>query len=133
MYKIELTNLERTALQDKIVQSTNPWLTKRYQTILMRADGLSNTQIVAYVCKDENTITNWVKLYKEGGIEKLSTLNLEGRHQSKLEEYADQISAYVDQTEVTSMKQLSNWLLQTHQVKVEESWLRRWCKKKVFL
>jgi len=130
MHKIELTDTAILELKRRIKTSTNPWLTKRYQTILMRHDELSSSQISNYVSADINTITNWVKLYLSGGLEELSTLRLENRRKSKLEPFSEAISSYIDTQEVVSIKQLQSWLLKEHQLKIEESWLRKWCKKK---
>jgi len=130
MYKINLTDTEKLELQSKVKKSSNPWLTKRYQTILMRNDELSTSQIANYVSADINTITNWVKMYLSGGITELGTLHLENRRESKLEPFLDRIESYIETNEVVSIKQLGYWLLKEHQVDIDESWLRKWCKKK---
>lgn len=130
MYRIELTDIEKSELKIKIKKSSNAWITKRYQTILMRNDELSSSQIADYVSTDVNTITNWVKLYVSGGLSELETLNLENRRESKLESFSEEINSYIEANEVVSIKQLQAWLLKEHQVEVEKSWLRKWCKKK---
>lgn len=130
MYRISLTLSEKELLESKIKSSSNSWITKRYQTILMRNDGLPSSQIASYMSTDVNTVTNWVKLYLSGGFEKLETLNLENRRVSKLDAYLDQITTYVKETEVISINQLQTWLAKEHKLSVEESWLRKWCKKK---
>jgi len=107
MYKINLTDTEKLELQSKVKKSSNPWLTKRYQTILMRNDELSTSQIANYVSADINTI-----------------------RESKLEPFLDRIESYIETNEVVSIKQLGYWLLKEHQVDIDESWLRKWCKKK---
>jgi len=130
MYRIELTDTEKSELKSRIKNSPNPWLTKRYQAILMRNDELSTSQIANYVSTDINTITNWVKMYLSGGLTELGTLHLENRRESVLEPLSEQIESYIDANEVVSIKQLACWLLKEHQLAIDQSWLRKWCKKK---
>ena len=131
MYKISLSLEEKTLLKTKIKEHTNPWLIKRFQSILMRNDKIKTEQIAEYVSMDVNTITNWVKLYLSGGIAVLEKLNLEDRRQSQLAPIKSEIESYVNKEDnvVDSMKQLSNWIEENYQIKIEKSWLRKWCKK----
>jgi len=131
MYKISLSTTEKELFKLKIKESENSWLVTRYQSILMRNDGIKTEQIADYISRDVNTITNWVKKYLSGGIQELEKFNLEDRRQSKLAPLKAEIEDYIDNQETTvdSMKELSHWLEETHEVKIEKSWLRRWCKK----
>lgn len=131
MYKISLTSSEKTLLSSKISETSNTWLLKRYQCIMMRSDSLSNKQISSYLHVDVNTLTNWAKMYLEGGFSKLETFNLSARRQSKLECLKEEIKEQVldDDKVIGTMSELSSWLKKKHDLYVEESWLRRWCKK----
>lgn len=131
MYKITLTSAEKTLLSSKIAKTSNIWLLKRYQCVMMRSDSLSNKQISSYLHVDVNTLTNWVKMYLEGGFSKLETFNLSSRRQSKLEDLKEEIKKQVldEDKVISSMSQLSSWLKKKHNLYIEESWLRRWCKK----
>ena len=131
MYKITLTSSEKKLLSSKISETSNTWLLKRYQCIMMRSDSLSNEQISSYLHVDVNTLTNWVKMYLDGGFSKLETFNLSNRRKSKLEDLKEEIKKQVlDEDKIIgSMNQLSSWLNKEHNLSIEESWLRRWCKK----
>lgn len=131
MYKVTLTSSEKSLLSSKISKTSNTWLLKRYQCIMMRSDNLGNQQISSYLEVDVNTLTNWVKMYLEGGFSKLETFNLSARRQSKLESLKEEIQKKVldEDSVISTMSQLSSWLKKKHNIYIEESWLRRWCKK----
>lgn len=130
MYKISLLESEKSLIERKLKKSSNAWLNKRYQVVLMRNNHLSSLEIASYVGMNINTITNWVKLYLSGGLTQLETFNLEERRISQLEAYFDQIESYISSTELVSINQLQSWLSIEHAVEVDKSWLRKWCKKK---
>lgn len=79
------------------------------------------------VCLD--TVSDWMRIYETGGLEKLRKLNYDGRRISVLEEYKTKIKEHIKLESVRTIEDLQDWLKETHAVIVEQSWLFRFCKK----
>ncbi|MFT4154338.1 helix-turn-helix domain-containing protein [Parafilimonas sp.] len=128
-YKISLSVKEQRELKDLLQKTEQAKILKRYQCIHFKRQGLTNKTIADLLCVHIDTITDWLKIFIEGGLKGLSVLDYEGRRISHLDEIKDDVSAYVDKKIVSSIKELQGYILQKHQLAVEHSWLFRYCKK----
>ncbi len=129
MYQVKLSKREEQELHQRIKLERDGRILKRYQSIMMNHQGITNTKIAKSIGVQKNTVTTWVKIYLEEGLEELSILKFTGKKSSKLDEIKDKIKAHVESELVSSMLELSNWIKTQFGYEVETSWLGRWCKK----
>ena len=110
-FKIRLTSQDLEEIKNAEKQVTNLQLLKRLQCIKLKNEGWKHDQLKDFfgVCID--TITNWLKAYKQGGIQKLLEWNYQGkisiltteqqnqireRHKEKPFDTAKEAKAYIE-------------------------------------
>jgi transposase len=76
-----------------------------------------------------DTITAWIKIYNKEGLAGLGLLKYEGRRPSALDSFKKQIISYVQKEDITTLSELQMTIEKKHQLKIEHSWLSRYCKK----
>lgn len=128
-YSIKLTKEDQNQLKELLKTTGQSKILKRYQCIHFKHQGLANKQIAALLCVHIDTITDWIKIFNSKGLKGLGELSYEGRRTSQLEEYKDDIKAYVDENIVSNIKELQSYILEKYGVEIEHSWLFRYCKK----
>ncbi len=128
MYQAKLSKTEEKSLKSRIKKERDGRILKRYQCIMMSHEGIQNIQIAKVLGVNTNTITGWVKLYLEEGLERLSKFDF-SRRVSSLEEIKSEIKDHVQNELVSTMAELAGWIKETYDHEVETSWLGRWCKK----
>ncbi|MCB0538059.1 MAG: helix-turn-helix domain-containing protein [Bacteroidetes bacterium] len=129
MYQINLSEEERLLLASKLKSEKSNKIYRRLQCIHFKQLGLSHQIIASSLSVHVDTVTDWIKLYHSKGLSGLCNLNYDGRRSSKLEDYLSDIRSYIDQNLVSTISQLQDYLLTTHDLYVEQSWLYRYCKK----
>jgi len=70
-YKINLSNIELEEIENKEKNIKKIQLLKRLQVIKLKSQQWKNKDLSKFIWVSINTITNWIKAYKEGGIEQL--------------------------------------------------------------
>ena len=128
-YQIHLTKSQSKELKQLLKKTTDAKILKRYQSIHFKAQGMKNTQIAKLLCVNIDTITDWYKLFVEGGFKWMGTLEYDGRRVSQLEPHKEKIKAYLEKNMVPSIAALQDYILKTHDISIEHSWLFRYCKK----
>ena len=128
MYRANLSKIEEKSLKSRIKTERDGRILKRYQCVMMSHEGIPNVQIAKVLGVNNNTITGWIKLYLEEGIDRLSEFDFVKRV-SGLEEIKTEIKQHVENGLVSTMKELSLWIKEKYDYEVETSWLGRWCKK----
>jgi len=79
MTKMNLTIEQRAELNNTEKQLRQPQLLKRIQSIKLRDRGFTNIEISEFLLTSDQTISNWVQLYKKEGIEALLRWNYKGK------------------------------------------------------
>lgn len=128
-YQIQLLKSQPKELKKLLKQTTDTKILKRYQSIHFKTQGLTNTQVAKLLDVNIDTITDWYKLFNKGGFKLLGTLNYDGRRVSQLEQHKEEIKSYVEKNIVPGIAALQDYILKTHKVSIEHSWLFRYCKK----
>ncbi|MEL7534522.1 MAG: helix-turn-helix domain-containing protein, partial [Bacteroidota bacterium] len=83
-------------------------------------------EISLIVGTSEKTVTNWIKLFLEGGFDELLRLKYQRDKGSKLAPYKAAIEQFFSDQPQAKLADLQAWLADKHQVKVEYSWLYRY-------
>ena len=128
-YKIELSDTELSELKIKQKTEKSVKIFQRLQCILLVSQGLKKQDIANLLNVTTNTITTWIKIYKEGGFDLLTQLHYDDRRKIQLDIYKDAIKEYVKTELPATISQILNWLEEEHLFKTEHSWLYRYMKK----
>ena len=67
-YTMSLTKGEEKRLKELLSATDQSKILKRYQCIHFKNQGLPNKQIAALLCVNIDTITDWIKLFKQKGL-----------------------------------------------------------------
>lgn len=133
MYNIDFTNNNIiNELEERLKKERNIKIYKRLQCLDFKKRGYNHGQISDILRVSLDTITTWIKLFKEQSFEGFCKLRYEGRRISKLEAHKKDIQEYVEKEMVQTLGTLQQWLEKKFELKVERSWLSRWLKKTQF-
>ncbi|MFK7924243.1 MAG: transposase [Bacteroidia bacterium] len=125
-YKIQLSTEETYVLADKMQEVKNKKLSRRLLAISLRHFGYQIKEISLIVGTSEKTVTNWIKLFLEGGFDGLLKLKYQKDKDSRLRPHKAKIEQYFEEHPRARLADLQSWLAEQHQVEVEYSWLYRY-------
>ena len=127
--KLKLTKEEEKELEELKKTEKRVKIHRRLKFIEMKSLGVKNKNIapILDVCKD--TLTDWTKLFAEGGFQSLCNLNYEGRRKSVLDDKKEEIRKYVNNNSVDKLSKIQDWLKKEFSIEIEHSWLSRYLKK----
>lgn len=128
-YKLVLDAAERTEIQKRLRKTKDVKLLRRYQCLLMLDDQYPKKEAAQILQVNIDTITDWLKLYRKEGLTGLEQFRYENRRGSALDGIREQIAACVQTRLVTSMTGLHALIEKEYGVKINYSWLCRYCKK----
>jgi len=126
---IQLSEEEKKELKIKKGNEKNNKIYRRYLYIEMSNSKMTNLEIssILGVCND--TLTDWKNIFEEAGLEGLSQLHYEGRRESKMKKYKEEILKKVKDDNIATLKELQGFLREKYDLEIEQSWLSRYCKK----
>ena len=119
--QVKVTRLKNKEKSNKVY--------RRYLYLELSNDGMTNLKIAKLLGVCNDTLTVWKQIYKEAGLAGLAELHYEGRRISKLEKHKETIINKIESDNISTLKQLQDFLLTECQTEVEQSWLYRFCKK----
>jgi len=77
--KISLREEEKREIENAERQVKSIKLLRRLQTIKLKDEGWKHEKLCKFFRVDKNTITNWLKAYKRGGVEELLKWDYKGK------------------------------------------------------
>lgn len=116
-------------MASKLKKEKNNKIYRRLQCIHFKQLGLPHNVIASSLSVHVDTVTDWLKLYNSKGLSGLCNLNYDGRRFSKLDNHLSDLRTYIDENLVSTIAQIQDYLLTTHDLYLEQSWLYRYCKK----
>jgi len=124
-----LSPAQQEELSERLKKEKSVKIHRRLKFIRYKAKGLSHRDIapVLDVCND--TLTDWLSLFLDSGFEGLCGLRYEGRRFSRLEPVKDAIKKQVESGNVPTVLALSDWIMKTHGITIQESGLFKFLKK----
>lgn len=128
-YLIELEENKLAELKDLKKTTKDSKILRRYQCIHMLHNGMTKKATAELLDVNIDTITDWVKLYNQSGFAGLSALNYEGRRKSVLSSIDAELSTYIQTEMISTIAQLQDFIDQKLGIRIEHSWLSRYCKK----
>jgi transposase len=128
-YSIHLTPVEVLELKRLRRSEKDGKILRRYQCIWMTHENFPKKEIASALGVNIDTVTDWIKLFNKTRLNGLSKLQYEGRRPSGLDAVKDEIINYIEEHSVSKLSELQDFLEVKHSIKIEHSWLSRYCKK----
>ena len=129
MYKIELSAKELAKLDKKRKKEKNKMISDRLRCIYLAAKGKKNKEIQDVLAVNKNSVTNWIKIYREKGLEELCRPADYNRRAAKIDDYVEKIKQDVKDNTISTLSELQDWIRTNYALAIELSWLYRCCKK----
>jgi transposase len=137
MIRLKLTKRQALELQGVFDQTSDLKLRKRTQILLMFDRGRSRRQIMADVGVCDRTITRWLNIYIDQGLEGLTPRKAPGKPPRIPESMASEIAQWVIQGPVAQGLSLANWtyeelalhLQRSKGIKVKKSAMAEFCQR----
>ena len=95
MIKMEFTEEQIAQLRYERFHHPHPRVQRKMEALLLKSDGLPHQQITRIVGVSENTLRQYLREYREGGVERLKTLCF-SKPQSALAEHRESLEAYFE-------------------------------------
>ncbi len=128
-YKIILPRADVALITAKKRKEKDAKLLRRYQCLSMLHEQYPKKEIAKLLGVNIDTITDWIKIYNKEGLAGLGLLKYEGRRPSSLDSIKEKIIDYVEKGNISTLSQLQKLIEKKHHLKIEHSWLSRYCKK----
>ena len=128
-YQVVLSPAELAIVKEKKRKEKDAKLLRRYQCLSLLHDQYPKKEVARILNVNIDTVTDWVKLYIKEGLPSVGVLKYEGRRPSVLDGIKEQITAYIKKENISSLSELQTMIAKKHQLKIEHSWLSRYCKK----
>lgn len=129
MYKIELSREGLAALRKRRHTEKNKTIADRLQCIYLAHTGKGNKEIAALLAINKNSVTNWIKIYREKGLETLCRPENFDRRSSPFDQYIEKIRQDITDNTIATLAELQAWIKNKYSLELEQSWLWRCCKK----
>lgn len=126
---IHLSEREQKELKQRKQGEKSIKIYRRYQYLELSNRGMTNLEIAEILGVTNDTLTDWRQLFLQGGLDALSELHYEGRRESRIAPYQEQIKEYIIKENVGTLAQLQGYLEKTYKIEISQSWLFRYCKK----
>lgn len=127
MIRISFTPEEITELAYQRFHHPHPRVQRKMQAVWFKSQGLSHKEIARLTGVTVNTITTYLLEYKEGGIEKLKTINFR-IPESELKQYQTTIEEYFRQHPPMSVKEAMAKIEELTSIKRSETQIREFLK-----
>ena len=113
----------------KYLRTRHPHLRvqQRMDVLWLKINGLQHNLIAKLAGVCENTVTEYLRMYKEGGIEKLKELNFY-KPQSELVQYTSSIEEYFKEHPPASIKEAASKIEELTGIKRSETQVREFLK-----
>lgn len=129
MAKIKLSSIELAELNKRRKKEKDKKIYNRLQCIYLVHIGKKHKEIIDILSVNKNSVTDWVKIYSDKGIDELSRPINYDRRSSKIDKYIDKIKQDVKDNMISTLAELQDWISEKYSIEIEKSWLFRYCKK----
>lgn len=129
MYTITLSRAELAALNQRRKQTKNKQIADRLQCIYLAHSGKGNKAITELLTVNKNSVTDWIKLYLDQGLDAVCRPIDYDRRSSKLDAHIEAIKHDVQDQTIATLAELQDWIKTKYSIELEQSWLWRCCKK----
>ena len=137
MIRINLSQSQVRELEQVFKETPDRKLRDRTQIVLMIHRGRRRSQIMADLCISDRTITRWLNVYLERGLEGLRPRKAPGAVSRIPESLAESIRQWVIQGPLSQGLNRANWtyaelaahLGRVHRIRVKKSAMAKFCQR----
>jgi transposase len=127
MIQIQFSEDDIKALDYERYNHPHPRVQRKMEALWLKSQGLSHREIAKLTGVCQNTLTQYLREYKEGGIEKLKEINFY-RPQSDLVDYKSKIEDYFRHHPPASIKEAMGKIEELTGIKRSETQIRKFLK-----
>ena len=128
MYRTELSAAELSQLQDLQQNHIHSHIRRRALVLLLRHENSSNDKIASITGLCENTITDYVQLYHDGGIARLTELKFR-QPISQLKPFDEAIKIHFEENPVATIAQACKEVEELTGIVIKNTQMRSYLKK----
>ena len=121
---LTLTDEEREQISCRYKHEKNPRFRERLQCLLFKDRGLTNGAVAEMLLVVPETITDWLNLYAEGGVEALCCLQTGGSDSFLSQEQLARLQIELDKHLFQTAKQVAAWVAEQWEVTYSERGMR---------
>ena len=129
MYKIKLSPRGLAKLQQRRKKEKNKAIADRLHCLYLAHTGKGNKEITEILAIHKNSVTNWIKIYLEKGLDALCRPENFDRRVSRIDDHLEHIKQDIQDHTITTLAELQHWIQKEYSLTMEQSWLWRCCKK----
>jgi transposase len=122
--RFTLSRSQRDDLERRYKQTRERLLSDRIQAILLLDAGHNREQVARILRLNPKTITRWIDIYVEAGIDTLCTLPAGNTSAALTQDQQKQLRVWLD-ADVRTTKEAIDWVEQTFEVAYSESGMRK--------
>lgn len=127
-YRIELTEEELDYVAKEKKSTVHYKIRRKLDALLQLNKGVGATAVARGIGVVNNTVTRWIKEYKQKGIGHYSSTHYVGR-ESVLDPHKEWLTAQVQDHDIKTISQLKDKLEKERGIEVKVKWLQKYCKK----
>jgi transposase len=126
---LTLNEEERAEIILRYKQEKNPRFRERLQCLLFKDRGLTNTEVAEMLQVVPETITDWLNLYEEAGLDALCRLETGGSDSFLSDQQIILLQIELDQNVFQTAKQVCAWVAEQFAVTYSERGMRDLLKR----
>lgn len=119
-----LTEEQREQITRRYKQEKNPRFRERLQCLLFKDRGFTNTEVADLLAVVPETITDWLNLHRDGGIEALCRLETGGSDSFLSQPQIAVLQAELDKQVFQTAKQVCAWVAEQFGITYSERGMR---------
>ena len=124
MIQVDIAQNDLEAIKYERIHHPHPRIQQRMHVLWFKINNLPHKQIAQLADVRENTVTSYIRMYKEGGVEKLKVLNFY-KPQSELVQFTTTLEKYFDENPPASIKEAASRVEQLTGIKRSETQIRQ--------
>ena len=127
--RVSISAAEYEQLKNAEPKTKSVKILKRIQAFKLIYLGWKYSDIAGFLSVTNNTITNWINYYKEGGIDSLLALNYKGGQAKLNDEQLSELRIEASKGAFTFAKDVQYYIKQNFGIEYNLSHVQRLCKK----
>ncbi len=127
--RVDISDAEYEQLKVAETKTKSVKVLKRIQTFKLMYLGWKYSAIAEFLSVTNNTITNWINYYKEGGIDSLLVLNYKGGQAKLSEEQLSELKIEAGKGAFAIAKDVRQYIKKNFGIEYNLSHVQLLCKK----
>lgn len=128
--KICLNEKEQEEIKNAEKQINNKALLKRLQCLKLKAKGWKHEEIAEFLDISINSITNWLKAYRTGGINEILQWGYKGKVSVLTHQHQEELQKRVEENPFQTAKEAKAFIEEKFGISLHLHWVQKLLKKK---